>query len=234
MDEPVAFSMREIRRIIDLMEQQFGPQCEIVLHDLNGSYEHTIVDIRNGHVTGRRLGDCGSNLGLELIRGTIRDGDRFNYITRTRDGKTLRSSTAYMHDDQGRLYSLCVNVDITPLMQLERCVQELRPQGLGDNGGEEIFVNNVGELIEFFLRKGEEELGCQIPSMNREDKIRLLEYLDKKGAFLIAKSGKRVCEALGISKFTLYNYLEIIRKNGDPGNASADSERNKLHLDFEE
>jgi predicted transcriptional regulator YheO len=32
--------------------------------------------------------------------------------------------------------------------------------------------------------------------------------------FVISKSGDRVCEFLGISKFTLYNYLDAIRKNG--------------------
>ena len=34
---------------------------------------------------------------------------------------------------------------------------------------------------------------------------------DDRGMFLISKSGPRICEILGISKFTLYNYLEIIR-----------------------
>jgi len=38
-----------------------------------------------------------------------------------------------------------------------------------------------------------------------------LEYLYKKGAFQISKSNMRVCEVLGISKFTLYNDLETIR-----------------------
>ena len=35
----------------------FGSKCEVVLHDLTGSYESTVVMIENGHVTGRKIGD---------------------------------------------------------------------------------------------------------------------------------------------------------------------------------
>ena len=43
------------------------------------------------------------------------------------------------------------------------------------------------------------------------DKLKFLEYLDSKGAFLITKSSERVCEYLGISRYTLYNYLDLLR-----------------------
>lgn len=47
--------------------------------------------------------------------------------------------------------------------------------------------------------------------MNKEAKIRLIRFLDERGVFMIQKSGQTVCELLGISKFTLYNYLEEAR-----------------------
>lgn len=47
--------------------------------------------------------------------------------------------------------------------------------------------------------------------MNKEDKMEFLSILDKKGAFLIAKSSEKICGYLGISKFTLYKYLDAIR-----------------------
>ena len=101
-------------KILDMLEQHFGQSCEIVLHDLTREYDHTIVDIRNGHITGRKVGDCGSNLGLEVLRGTVVNGDRFNYISHTTDAKILRSSSIYFHDDQQRtIGSICINTDIT-------------------------------------------------------------------------------------------------------------------------
>ena len=74
-------------KILTLIERHFGMDCEVVLHDLTKPYDHTIIDIRNGFVTSRKIGDCGSNLGLEVLKGKVKDGDRFNYITYSKDNK---------------------------------------------------------------------------------------------------------------------------------------------------
>ena len=51
--------------------------------------------------------------------------------------------------------------------------------------------------------------------MNKEDKIRAIQFLEEAGAFLITKSGDKVSEYFGISKYTLYNYMEKkTTKNG--------------------
>ena len=47
--------------------------------------------------------------------------------------------------------------------------------------------------------------------MNREEKIQFLKYLNDKGAFLITKSGERIQSFLGISKYTMYSYLDMIK-----------------------
>ncbi len=54
-------------------------------------------------------------------------------------------------------------------------------------------------------------VGQDVDKMTKEEKESVLRYLDEKGAFLITKSGDRVCDFLGISKFKLYNYLNSIR-----------------------
>lgn len=64
------------KQLMDMLETQLSVNEEIVLHDLTNDYDHTIVDIRHGHVTNRKVGDCGSNLGLEVLRGTVENGDR--------------------------------------------------------------------------------------------------------------------------------------------------------------
>ena len=54
------------KRLLDMLEQQLGSNTEILLHDLTKDYNHTIVDIRNGYITNRKVGDCGSDLGLRV------------------------------------------------------------------------------------------------------------------------------------------------------------------------
>jgi len=227
--------IRALTQIINLIEHQFGSNCEVVLHDLSRSYDNTIIDIRNGHVTNREIGGCGSNLGLEVIRGTVRDGDKFNYYTTTKDGKILRSSSIYILDEERNLrYSLCVNLDITESVKFEAFLHNQNRFDLdveqGNPGGEEVFVNNVHELVESMLDSGVAFIGKPVEEMSKEDKTRLIEFLDDKGVFLITKSGEKVCDALGITKYTFYQMLETVRKNNNgamPGTPAPGTDGNR-------
>lgn len=217
------------KQLLDVLESIMSSDYEIVLHDLTLDYNHTIVDIRNGHVTNRETGGCGSNLGLEVLRGTVENGDRYNYVTHTSDGKILRSSTMFIRDDKGNVIgSLCINKDITFSVSMEEYLHKANDYPLAhlDNAqskhSNEVFVSNVGELLDYFLQEGLKHVGKQACQMTREDKCQFIKYLDDKGAFIISKSGERVCEFLGISKFTFYNYLETVRKGtADPSGSPA-------------
>ena len=54
-------------------------------------------------------------------------------------------------------------------------------------------------------------IGKPMMLMNKEEKIRALDYLDQKGVFKITKTSLLLCDAMQISKYTLYNYLEEAR-----------------------
>ena len=54
---------RMLSDLFDTLERHMGKDVELVLHDFNNSdndLDHTITDIRNGHVTGRELGGSGT------------------------------------------------------------------------------------------------------------------------------------------------------------------------------
>lgn len=212
------------KQLLDMLESELSSHYELVLHDLTLDYNHTIVDIRNGYITNRKIGDCGSNLGLEVLRGTVEHGDRYNYVTHTNDGKILRSSTMFIRDDDGNVIgSLCINKDITYTVQIEEYLHRVNDYPLSHleetvsarNTSNEVFVNNVGELMDYFLQEGLKHVGKQARQMTREDKCQFIKFLDDKGAFIITKSSERVCEFLNISRYTLYNYLDLVRKAGE-------------------
>ena len=47
-----------LKQIAHDIASQFGPDCEVVIHDLKTNEpEHSIVYIENGHVTGRGIGE---------------------------------------------------------------------------------------------------------------------------------------------------------------------------------
>lgn len=205
----------ELRFLKDLMKaiaKQFGENCEVVLHDLTKDYNETIVAIENGHVTNRKIGDCGSNLGLEVLRGTEKNGNKYNYVTQTNEGKTLRSSSIYIRDTEGKpIGSLCINLDISDFILAENTIKTVT-MNQEDTNVEEFFTQDVNELLDHLIYKCQQKIGKPVQYMTREDKKNAIKFLDEKGAFLIMKSGKKICEFLDISKFTLYNYLEETRK----------------------
>jgi len=178
------------------------------------------VAIENGEITGRKVGDPGSNLGLEVLRGLTDDsGDRFGYVTHTQSGLTLRSSTTYLRGDDGDVIgALCINTDVTNLLFAESELRKfigIDPQSSGDKV-EEFFVSDVGDLVESMLRSAFAAVGKPMGYLNREDMMKVIDFLDRKGFFLITKSGDRICEVLEFSKFTLYKYLEQVRARHKP------------------
>ena len=210
--------MPVLQQLLTLVEQHFGTKCEVVLHDLTKDYNHTIVDIRNGDITNRSIGGCGSNLG----RGSVLDRVRFNYVTTTQDGKILRSSSIYLKNDQGDVIgSICVNLDITETLQFQVYLRQFYQFDNFTSTDQEIFAPDVNNLLSHLIQMGQEQVGKPALEMNKNEKIEFIRFLDQKGAFLITKSGEQICELLGISKFTFYNYLEISRSQSD----SSDSDQ---------
>ena len=207
-----------LNRLVQMLAAQFGRNSEIVLHDLTKEYEHTIVAIENNWITGRNIGDGGTNLGLEVLRNPpSANGDIYNYFNKTPDGMTLRSSTLYLRDDKGKVIgSLCINTDITGILDLQESLRGLAmlPKEQERNV-EEVFANRVDDLVDYFFAQSEKIIGKPVAEMTKEEKIEVLRYLDSKGFFLINRSGDEACKFLSMSKFTLYKYLGIIRGKPD-------------------
>ncbi|MEL7568846.1 MAG: helix-turn-helix domain-containing protein, partial [Bacillota bacterium] len=170
--------------------------------------------------------DCGSNLGLEVLRGSVVNGDRYNYITHTKDGKVLRSSSVYFFNDNNIVIgSLCINLDITEELRFENYLKARNNYSLDANEENEVFATDVKQLLEHFINEGQRLVGKPIVIMDRGERLQFLKYLDDAGAFLITKSSERIIQLMGISKGTLYSYLEILHKGNDArGNEDIEDE----------
>ena len=211
--ESISEQKEFLSELMTMLEKQF-PDSEIVLHDYSMPYEHTIVDIRNGHITGRKIGDCLSNFGLEALSGDTEGINRFNYITFLPSAEILRSSSLYFTNSEGKvLGSLCINTHITEEAGYEDYLRKKNGFSLSksENISREVFPGTVHALLEHLITEAQSTIGKDSGSMTKEDKIHFIQLLDQKGALLISKSGERICSYLGISKFTLYKYLDIAR-----------------------
>lgn len=210
-----------MRHTLDFLKQlahglaiQFGSSCEIAIHDLKTKdLEKSIVYIENGHVSNRQTGDGPSGIVLETLQSdpsTIHD--KLSYLTKTEDGRILKSSTFYIRDNDGSIsYIFSLNYDITAFTAASTAIQSLiatkdnLPDLTGDSPRQ--ITHNVNELLDLLIEQAVAKVGKPVAMMNKEDKVAVVQYLDHAGAFLITKSGDKVSSYLGISKFTLYSYM---------------------------
>ena len=58
----------------------------------------------------------------------------------------------------------------------------------------------------------EAELGDHLPELRREDKQRAVRLLDERGAFTLRRAVEQVADAMGVSRITVYNYLNAIHR----------------------
>jgi len=204
-----------LKKIAKAISAQFGAGCEVVIHEISEkSTEHSIIAIENGHVTGRTVGDGPSQVVLEQLGKKIDTDlaqDHLGYLTKTPNGKLLKSSTIYLKDDEGKVAALfCINFDVSALAVAENVIHDMVSVREEEQKKEpEAIVNNVSDLLDELIQRSVHLVGKPVEYMTKEDKVRAIQFLSNSGALLITKSGDKIANFFGISKYTLYSYLDI-------------------------
>ena len=72
----------------------------------------------------------------------------------------------------------------------------------------ETITHNVNDLLEELIKQSAQLVGKPVALMTKDDKIKAIRFLNESGAFTIMKAGQRVCNFFGISKYTLYSYID--------------------------
>ena len=202
--------MQMLKQIASALAAQFGSGCEVVIHDLSRNPDHSIVAIINGHVSGRKVGDGASNVVMEQLRTQDPEPkDHLCYLTKTPDGKILKSSTVYIRDRKGKVSAiLAINYDISALLMVESALHGLVSTE-GPQPSEPEKIVNINDLLEELIQQSVALVGKPVALMNKDDKVRAIQFLSRHGAFLVTKSGDKVAKHFGISKYTLYSYIDL-------------------------
>ena len=75
-------------------------------------------------------------------------------------------------------------------------------------GGEEKLRQRLDDMLDDLIEQSVALVGKPVAVMNKADKVRAIRFLSDHGAFLITKSGDKVAKYFGISKYTLYSYID--------------------------
>lgn len=210
--------MDNLRQIAKAIAGQFGKGCEVVIHEISDKSAYSsIVAIENGHISGRKVGDGPSHVVIEQLgSGNDDTQDEIGYLTRTPDGTLLKSTSVYIRDEAGKVCAILgINFDISMMQLVQSSLGEfIHPQHEARKEPERITLN-VADLLEDLIRQADELIGKPVALMNKDDKARAIRYLSSSGALMITKSGDKIAKHFGISKYTLYSYLDSSKTGGD-------------------
>jgi predicted transcriptional regulator YheO len=125
----------------------------------------------------------------------------------TFEGDEVRASTIALPNSSR---SIVLELNTSALDSAERV---LRALSLPDGPAElpSGTFTHVDRALDELLALAEAKVGRSIGEMSRSDKQRVVYFLEERGAFALRKSVETVADALGVSRFTVYNYLDSAR-----------------------
>lgn len=206
--------------VIDAFNSVNGQQTEIVLHDLECP-EASVLKIVNGHVSGRKVGsplhegpenDIGflGLLGHEHATENLLPAVFTDYPTKSLQGRALRSSTVLFRDVTGKAtLSLCFNADYRDLEFAREALARLMPadkaQTNTDGNGLEVKMNEI-------IRTCVPPSGQMRTGATKKEKVEIVRLMQEKGLFIVRGGVEKAAKVLGVTRYTVYNYLDEIKK----------------------
>lgn len=207
-------NIEAVIQTVEGLYKMLGSRYEIIVHDLS-HVESSIVSL-HGTITGRHIGGPVTNYLLQILK-TYGDEapNSINYKNVLPDGRVLRSSTMFIRDNESHIIgSLCINQDMTDYIVTSKLLREMtnfEEQKANEIKTDEIFTRDINEMMESVVRS-ELNMGSKPAAyMQKEDKLAFVKDLESKGIFDVKGAVEFVAECLGVTNFTIYNYLKEVR-----------------------
>ena len=184
----------------------FGEQCETIVHEMDGQKVKNLA-IYNGHVSGRTTGSTLSIYGRDTMMDeedpkVNLDLDYVNQMVITSSGKTMKSSTFHFQGEDYH-FALGINYDISVMSQMSRIMDGL----LRTDATLQTSLFGTGNSMEEVFEFCSEMVKRPFSQMQKADRLTLVSILKEKGFFQMQRSVPYAAERLGVTKYTIYNYL---------------------------
>lgn len=198
--------------IANMLTMTFGKSCEVVIHDLTLP-ESSVVYVANGTVTGRKEGQSFDHLIRQvLLNKKFKDDCTVKYVFETENGKKVKSSSALIRNLEGEVVGmLCINYDLTLSYLMQEGLNDFLPEpssgptSTEDNAPNQDVLTIIDDLIDNIIKN------TNVSNLKRRDNIEIIRFMDEKGVFLVKGAIEKVAASMGLSKVTIYSYLDEIR-----------------------
>ncbi len=205
--------LKSMEPVVNAISLAFGSNCEVVLHSLE-DFSNSVRCIANGHITGRKIGSPITEFAIRILHDSRKTHNQIfgPYPSITKDGRQMRSITAVIHNQKDQpIGMLCINMDISaPFIDIAS--ELLRHTMDADKEPKEQFASNVEELITRSL----DEIHTAISKERKLSPVArnklFVSELNQRGIFEIKGAIEYVAEEMGLSKYTIYNYLREVKQ----------------------
>lgn len=218
-----AFVMSALHPIVQMLGTIVGPNIEIVLHDMMQP-ESSVVAIANGHISNRAVGssiingpkyDKGFAAAKHELseRGTAEHSIIQDYVTVTNNGQQLKSATVIFRDAAGDPFAtLCLNADMSMFHMAHAWLERLLQQKVEVAPAPRSEEPEMDTLMKEIISDAVHTFNKPVTSMTKEEKIHAVQEMLQRGLFMVRGGVERAAAALHVSRFTIYNYQEELRR----------------------
>lgn len=206
--------LRSYIPVVEGLGRYLGEGYEVILHSLE-TLEHSVIQIVNGHYSGRKIGSPITDFALAMLAKieSSKDHSAISYFNQNADGVILKSTTIPIPGERDRIIGMiCINfytnLPLSTLVgQLVPSAQSL-PAVLPQT---ETFTEDVDELILSALSEVKDAVlnDAAVPSQNKNKEI--ITALYHKGIFNLKDSVIKVAGLLNLSKNTVYMHLRNLK-----------------------
>ncbi len=206
--------LESIKVIVPSISLVFGPNCMVALYSTKEP-SYPCIAIENGDIADIKLGSTASGFMSDIIsEESSPDGKDVVglYYTKTYDGRALKSIISMIRNKKRELIG-CLYIGIDLSVPLHDFIQHFIPVVDNNlaNSLAEIKARELPSDINDILTQTLERVVASVNNMqiSPTEKNRLIvKELQQRGVFDIRGAVEIVANRLGVSRYTIYNYLK--------------------------
>lgn len=214
--------MKKYVPIVDFISAVVGEKCEVVLHDLRGDLNKSIIYIKNS-LSGRKIGSPATDLLIDILNKKIYEEKEYlvNYKSKGLGGKKFRSSSLFIKNEEGALIGMiCVNIDCSEEEEMFSKLDEFldkfskvnsREFYSHDNKEIENLYGTVDNLVEDTIYKVTGLYDIKNTKLGKEDKLEIVRQLNTRGFFSVKESISQMAKIFNMSEVSIYKYIQEIK-----------------------
>jgi len=224
--------VREFIPFVDFLADILGPSSEVVLNDLM-DLNHSVMAIRNSHVSHRQVGDPATDLALRTMKaGKTEKRDYLaNYKGVSQGKHSLRSSTYFLRFEGEIVGMICINTDDSTLDDLQEQVLKVLTNYKHLNSpniyqakaapvneeahdtlvAPEHLTTSITDLAREVTQTVCAKYGVSVEYLKQNEKLEIVRSLYHQGYFLLKDSVSEAAKIIKVSDPSVYRYLQTVK-----------------------